>query len=129
MTARARGETGRLTREVAAILRARLARLDWTQTELAARSGVSQSHLSQILKGRRHIYIDQLESICEALGLDVAEVIGDAWKIAEPRRGLGFGEAPLRRDPVGAATDVRDQLDDIKRPESPRPAGERPGAG
>lgn len=73
-----RGEPGPLTKRAAVILRMRLAELRWTQEHLASRSGVSQSHLSQILAGNRHIYIDQLDRMCEAMELDLSDVIGAA---------------------------------------------------
>lgn len=74
----ARGEPGPVTKNAAMLLRIRLAELQWTQQELASRSGVSQSHLSQILKGNRHIYLDQLDRMCEVMELDLGDIVGAA---------------------------------------------------
>jgi transcriptional regulator with XRE-family HTH domain len=75
-----------LTLKLAEILRAELARRDWTQLELAARSGVPQPMISKILKGKRsHITIDELDALCVALGLDAAEVLTEAREYVRTR--------------------------------------------
>lgn len=74
------GEPGGLTRAVAAALRERLARLDRTQQWLATQVEIiSQSHLSQMLKGRKHINMEQFGRLCDVMDLDPVQVIDRAW--------------------------------------------------
>jgi len=69
---------GPLTKEVAAIIRGRMARFNVNQTELAESVGISQSQLSKMVRGTRPIDIDQLESICDALGMGIEDAIEEA---------------------------------------------------
>lgn len=78
MPGAAKGPVGELTREVAAILRAQVARKQWTQLTVAARVNMSQSQVSKILRGDGHIDLDQLEAFASALDLKVAQVVSDA---------------------------------------------------
>jgi transcriptional regulator with XRE-family HTH domain len=48
------------------------------QTTLAAAIPVSQSQMSKYLGGRRPMNLDELAGACDALGLDMAEVISEA---------------------------------------------------
>lgn len=69
---------GPITQEVAGILRAELARHRILQAQLSAATGISTTQLSGMLKGQKHIDIEQLDALCWALGLDFADVIRDA---------------------------------------------------
>ncbi|MBN8883577.1 DNA-binding Xre family transcriptional regulator [Salana multivorans] len=89
---------GVITRNVAAVLRARVARVQATQTELAAVSGVSQSQLSKILRGTRAIDLDVLDRLCWTLGLDVADVLAEAERDAADLRGRGYPDPIFYRD-------------------------------
>lgn len=68
--------------EVNAIIRGHLARIGWTHGDLAHRIDISTSQMSRILRGDRHLDVDQLEQICHVLGLDPADIIGEAWRVA-----------------------------------------------
>ena len=68
----------RLGKAVAAELRAIRARKGVTQTELEAATGISQSQLSKQFRGIRAINIDELDEICAALEIPLAELIAAA---------------------------------------------------
>lgn len=70
--------TGPLNLSIARILAGAADELFVTQTELARRSGVSQSQISKLFSGERAMKVDQLEAICTALGLSAAAVVAEA---------------------------------------------------
>lgn len=78
-------EPGVLSQEVAAILRAQLARKRITQAELADAVNSAQTQISGILNARKHVDIEKLDEICQALGLEFAEVIREADAATEAR--------------------------------------------
>ncbi len=47
-------------------------------TQLAAITGLSRPTVERILNGRRDITLRYLRSLCEALGLDPAQVVDEA---------------------------------------------------
>lgn len=49
-----------------------------TQTELAARTGISQSQISKLFRAERHMTLSQLRALCGALGLSVVTVVSAA---------------------------------------------------
>lgn len=49
-----------------------------SQTEVARRSGISQSQISKLFRSERRMSINQLESICEALRVSVVAVVAEA---------------------------------------------------
>lgn len=67
-----------LTRFVAARLRGLMAQHSVKQSELAESIGVSQSHLSKMVRGMRPIDLDQLDGMCLALGADTADLLKEA---------------------------------------------------
>lgn len=84
-----------LTQEVAAILRGRMSRLGLAQGEVAARMGVSQSQLSKMLRGERHIDLDQFDQLCWLTECGMVDVLREADEgtnarpMARPLRGPG----------------------------------------
>jgi transcriptional regulator with XRE-family HTH domain len=51
--------------------------LDWDQKDLSAKSGISQTYISQIERGRKiNIGIDVVFSLAEALGVTVPYLLG-----------------------------------------------------
>ncbi len=51
--------------------------LDWDQKELAVKSGVSQTYISQIERGRKsNVSIDVLFALADALGVTVTYLLG-----------------------------------------------------
>jgi len=73
-------QTRDLTRQVAALLRAEMARHGVSQQEMAVAAGVTQSQLSKMVRGMRAITIDQLYAMAWALDLDPVEVVATAHR-------------------------------------------------
>lgn len=61
-----------LTRYVAGVIRAEMAKQGVSQEEMADVAGVSQSQFSKMIRGVRPITIDQFAAIAEALDIDFA---------------------------------------------------------
>ena len=76
---------GRLSDEVTAILRTYAEETFVSQSELARRSGVSQPHISNVFRGITVFTIDQLDAVCDALGVQIAAVIHEADQSTRPR--------------------------------------------
>lgn len=64
---------------LAALLRQRALEAGVTQTALAASTGISQQQISVLFLGRKAIDVDQLQLICDELGLDVRDVVRRAY--------------------------------------------------
>lgn len=75
-------EASDLSKRVAAELRAARARLGFTWTDIEAATGISHSSMQRYLAGDVDIRVDKLMLICEAAGLDVAEILEDATRHA-----------------------------------------------
>lgn len=71
------------TRSVAGQLRAFADEALLTQTELASRTGISQSQISKLLRAERHMTLAQLHALCGALGLSVTAVVSAAATAAD----------------------------------------------
>lgn len=67
-----------LGKEVAKSLNAQRAYVGMTQMQLSEKSGISQSQLSKQLRGIRAINIDELDAICEALGVSMESILESA---------------------------------------------------
>lgn len=78
MPSAAKPETGPLTREIASILRAKLARAKISNTELAAAVQISVPQMGRILAGNKQIDIEMLDRICWAVGLVLRDVMREA---------------------------------------------------
>lgn len=63
---------------MAAILRAERAKKDWTQEQLAEKSGLNLSTLKRILKGERDINVNQIDALARAFGVTPAKLAADA---------------------------------------------------
>ena len=68
-----------ITKRIASRLRGRFSEGGVTQIELAAATGISQSQLSKLLRGVRVFDVDQLDAVCQALGLEMGEVVAQAY--------------------------------------------------
>ena len=57
--------------------RVRVLRLDrgWTQEELAHRSGLNRSYMSDIERGRSDVSLSTLQKIARPLGISLAELL------------------------------------------------------
>lgn len=71
-------QPGALSKEVAAILRAQIARRSLRQDHLSQAVGISQAQMSGILNGKKLLDIEQLDRICWAIGLKYRDVIAEA---------------------------------------------------
>lgn len=88
---------GPLTREVGAILRARVARLNLTLSDLTEASGVSAPQLSRMFRGLARIDLEQFAAICARLGLKTEDVWAEAKGEAPGTVPLGVPAAELIR--------------------------------
>lgn len=86
MSTGSKPEPGALTREVAGILRAEIARHRLLQGDVAKAAGMSPNQLSGILRGNKHVDLDQLDRLCWALGLSFRDVAADADRHADSRQ-------------------------------------------
>lgn len=68
----------RLTDLVAAEVRAQMARIRMTQTQLAASLGLPQSAVSNRLRGKVAFSVDELQAVAETLGVHPAVLLGGA---------------------------------------------------
>jgi DNA-binding Xre family transcriptional regulator len=69
---------GTLTQEIAATLRAQIARAKVSQADISRTVGISTGQLSGILNGHKQVDLEQLDELCWALGLSFRQVIADA---------------------------------------------------
>lgn len=87
------------------------------QAALAQRCGMSQPVLSRLEKGKASISIDQLFTICEALGVSPTDVVEDATRSVEAisqeetvevktTKEIGTGTALLTGAAVGAVLGI-----------------------
>ncbi|MCC2030651.1 helix-turn-helix domain-containing protein [Microbacterium allomyrinae] len=67
-----------ISQAVAEILREHAEQTFMTQTELARRTGISQSQISKFFRAERQMTIAQLVSLCDELQLSVVAVIAEA---------------------------------------------------
>jgi transcriptional regulator with XRE-family HTH domain len=63
---------------IAEILKAAYVESGRTQGDVGAAAGISQSQVSKLLRGVRVPDVDELEALCDALDLDVVEVVREA---------------------------------------------------
>lgn len=87
MSGRAAQPPGDLTKRVAAVLRGRKAELDLKDEQIAVAIGVSQEQVSRFLKPSRVMTIEQMEKICEFLGLDVAHALNGERRLIDAPKG------------------------------------------
>ncbi|MFS0712304.1 helix-turn-helix transcriptional regulator [Microbacterium sp. 2P01SA-2] len=68
-------EPGPLSRHVANLLATEIARRGLRQTDVAAAAGMSASQLSRVLAAKKVFTIDQLDGVCRAVGIPLAQVV------------------------------------------------------
>lgn len=71
-------EPGPLSRAIGLILSIEVAQQGLTQGELGGMVGISESQIGKFLRVDRVLNIEQLASICRALGLDLIDVVREA---------------------------------------------------
>ncbi|TFC92024.1 MULTISPECIES: helix-turn-helix transcriptional regulator [Cryobacterium] len=80
-------QPGPLSVAVAEILRREFNRSDFvSQKALGAAVGISQSQMSKHLRGERVLDVDQLDALCDALNLQIVDVVRSAQAAARRRR-------------------------------------------
>jgi DNA-binding Xre family transcriptional regulator len=82
----AKPQPGPLTSEIAASLRAHIARKNWKDREVADATGIPASTFSQLMSGHKQIDIEQLDRIAWALHLDIVDVIKAAEDVTHHRQ-------------------------------------------
>lgn len=92
-----RPEPGPLSRHVADVLASEIARRGLRQTDIAAQAGMSASQLSRVLGAKKVFTIDQLDAVCRAVGIRIAEVV----MIPDQRRRRGPGAIDISLVDVG----------------------------
>lgn len=83
MSGRAAPPPGRLSHQVAAVLRGRKAELQVTDQQIGDAIGVSQEQVSRFLKPTKVMMIEQTEALCEYLGLDFTATLRGERKLVE----------------------------------------------
>ena len=80
--------------EVAALLREGVARREMTQAQVAEKAGISTSQVSKYLRGVRPITTDELDLLCEAIGISFERLVVEASHRTRGRHGnMGEGAA------------------------------------
>jgi len=86
-----------------AAIETRLARLNWTKSELAARAGISRGHLSDLLAGRKRPRPELRERLLNTFGATFDELFqivstvegsGDDAAVDGAREGVAGGRHP-----------------------------------
>lgn len=76
---------GALSEELAERLRAQMARKRVSQLALAEAVGMSQAQLSGVLNAKKHVDLEQLDSICWVLGMSFRDLIAEIDEAASRR--------------------------------------------
>jgi transcriptional regulator with XRE-family HTH domain len=66
---------GTLLDRLRAEIQRRISVGEWTERALARHAGVSQPHLNQVLKGRKHLSIEMADRLRQTLGLGIADLL------------------------------------------------------
>ena len=78
---------GALSLGVASALRAEMGRQDnMSKAELARRAGLDRTAVSDIVRGLSQADIEQLDALCQALGISMTAVIEEAEAATDSRR-------------------------------------------
>ncbi|MDF2578541.1 MAG: hypothetical protein K0S49_120 [Microbacterium sp.] len=85
------------------MLASEIARRGLRQTDIAAQAGMSVSQLSRVLGAKKVFTIDQLDAVCRAVGIRIADVV----VIPGQRRSRGPGPIDISRNDVGVASRPR----------------------
>ena len=107
MPTSARGLPGPITIEAASLLRQRIAELNRNQADVATDAGIPTSTLSRLLNAKKPIYLDQLDGLCNALGLEIGALLDSADQ-RSARRHLNAVEPSTA--PADAPTPAADTL-------------------
>lgn len=78
----------------------------------ARKVGISQSRFDLLVKGERTWYLGELEAVCEALGLDIVQVVADARRRTEVVQLDHRRRVTPRNDDLLAVAEDRDGTDE-----------------
>ncbi|OYC97106.1 helix-turn-helix domain-containing protein [Microbacterium sp. Yaish 1] len=92
-------EPGPLSHHVAHLLATEIARRGLRQTDVAAQAGMSASQLSRVLAVKKVFTLDQLDAVCRAVGIPIAQVVVMPGGRARRARRTG-GIAPIDIGPA-----------------------------
>ncbi|WP_176786921.1 helix-turn-helix domain-containing protein [Microbacterium sp. cf332] len=96
-------QPGPLSHHVARLLAAEISRRGLRQTDIAAAAGMSSSQLSRVLSAKKVFTIDQLDSVCRAVGVPIAQVV----VMPEDGRRRSRPAADISRIDVGPPRDTQ----------------------
>lgn len=74
---------------IARNIRLMMVTLDLKQSELALRSGISESHFSRLLSGRRGWDLKNMEAVAKALGISTPDLFAEAEDLLRSRCSSG----------------------------------------
>lgn len=87
MSRAAKPAPGPLSLEVASLLRAEMGRQNnLSKSELARRAGLDRTAVSDIVRGLQQADIEQLDAICQALGVTLTDILVKAEQETDARR-------------------------------------------
>jgi DNA-binding Xre family transcriptional regulator len=87
---------GALSAAVSDILYARMTALRSNKSKLSAASGIARTTLGPIIDGKKTFDVEVLDHICQALGLDVEDVLKRAATQTQSRV-IDSGIQPIKR--------------------------------
>lgn len=87
------GDRPKVRHAIGDVLRSERTEQDRTLHEVATDAAVSLPYLSEIERGRKEVSSDLLESVCDALGVEVADVL----RRAADRLEIGMDRGPQLR--------------------------------
>jgi DNA-binding Xre family transcriptional regulator len=88
---------GALSAAVSEALYAQMAHLRSNKTRLAEAAGVPRTTLGPILDGKKTFDVEVLDRLCQALGLNVVQVLKDADATTQGRL-VGSAIRPIKRE-------------------------------
>ena len=74
---------GPLARNAAALLRAALKNAGITQAQAGEALGESQTQVGKYLRGEQALNVDQIQALCDMVGLDFHELMREAGRRAD----------------------------------------------
>ncbi|MEV8269116.1 helix-turn-helix transcriptional regulator [Microbacterium oleivorans] len=76
---------GPLSKAVADLLSSNIASGGFRQGTIARAAGLSASQLSRCLSGQKVFTLDQLDAVCQALGVSISDIVGHADQLSRQR--------------------------------------------
>lgn len=86
MASGSKNTPGALTKALAEVLTAMMEDDPRSQQQVGAAAGISQSQLSKYLRGARVMSVDEADTLCRVLGIDLAVAVRAAGNLPEFRK-------------------------------------------